>query len=78
MGKVEVLCFHVHHRTVVEPLLHPEGAKPGKCVSFSGIDGKPEDVLNPGRQLEKTTLGMGPQKLEGGFNAYFYNRYIFV
>ncbi|KAK6271518.1 hypothetical protein POUND7_008616 [Theobroma cacao] len=49
-------CASNEDCTVVEPLLHPEGAKPGECVSFSGIDGKPEDVLNPGRQLEKTTL----------------------
>ncbi|KAJ0045797.1 hypothetical protein Pint_06677 [Pistacia integerrima] len=51
-----VLCASKEDHTVVEPLLPPEGAKPGERVSFSGIEGKPEDVLNPKKkQLEKIT-----------------------
>ncbi|KAF3433269.1 hypothetical protein FNV43_RR24371 [Rhamnella rubrinervis] len=51
-----VLCASNEDHTAVEPLLPPEGAKPGERVSFSGIDGKPEDVLNPKKkQLEKIT-----------------------
>ncbi|KAK7282440.1 hypothetical protein RIF29_11209 [Crotalaria pallida] len=51
-----VLCASNEGSTVVEPLLPPEGAKIGERVSFSGIDGKPEDVLNPKKkQLEKIT-----------------------
>ncbi|XP_042490327.1 aminoacyl tRNA synthase complex-interacting multifunctional protein 1 [Macadamia integrifolia] len=52
-----VLCASNQDHTVVEPLLPPEGAKCGECISFSGYDGKPEDVLNPKKkQLEKITL----------------------
>ncbi|ESW08413.1 hypothetical protein PHAVU_009G043500 [Phaseolus vulgaris] len=51
-----VLCASNEGPTVVEPLLPPEGAKIGERISFSGIDGKPEDVLNPKKkQLEKIT-----------------------
>lgn len=51
-----VLCASNEGSTVVEPLLPPEGAKIGEHVSFAGIDGKPEDVLNPKKkQLEKIT-----------------------
>ncbi|XP_021828521.1 probable methionine--tRNA ligase isoform X2 [Prunus avium] len=51
-----VLCASNEDHTLVEPLLPPEGAKPGERVSFSGVDGKPEDVLNPKKkQLEKIT-----------------------
>lgn len=51
-----VLCASNSEQTVVEPLLPPEGAKIGERVSFSGHDGKPEDVLNPKKkQLEKIT-----------------------
>ncbi|XP_010525413.1 PREDICTED: aminoacyl tRNA synthase complex-interacting multifunctional protein 1 [Tarenaya hassleriana] len=51
-----VLCASNEDHTVVEPLLPPEGAKPGERVSFSGIEGKPEEVLNPKKkQLEKIT-----------------------
>ncbi|KAJ4837794.1 hypothetical protein Tsubulata_041818 [Turnera subulata] len=51
-----VLCASNEDHTIVEPLLPPEGAKIGERVSFSGIDGKPEDVLNPKKkQLEKIT-----------------------
>ncbi|KAL5569645.1 hypothetical protein UlMin_026220 [Ulmus minor] len=51
-----VLCASSEDHTTVEPLLPPEGAKIGERVSFSGIDGKPEDVLNPKKkQLEKIT-----------------------
>ncbi|KAA3481271.1 aminoacyl tRNA synthase complex-interacting multifunctional protein 1 isoform X1 [Gossypium australe] len=53
---VNVLCASNEDHTKVEPLLPPEGAKPGERISFSGIDGKPEDVLNPKKkQLEKIT-----------------------
>ncbi|KAK7353515.1 hypothetical protein VNO80_18964 [Phaseolus coccineus] len=51
-----VLCASNEGPTVVEPLLPPEGAKIGERISFSGIEGKPEDVLNPKKkQLEKIT-----------------------
>ncbi|KAL5720822.1 hypothetical protein ACHQM5_013453 [Ranunculus cassubicifolius] len=51
-----VLCASNADQTVVEPILPPEGAKIGERVSFSGHDGKPEDVLNPKKkQLEKIT-----------------------
>ncbi|PPD80769.1 hypothetical protein GOBAR_DD22295 [Gossypium barbadense] len=56
MSEGLVLCASNEDHTKVEPLLLPEGAKPGECISFSGIDGKPEDVLNPKKkQLEKIT-----------------------
>ncbi|KAK6233413.1 hypothetical protein QUC31_005819 [Theobroma cacao] len=56
MSEGLVLCASNEDHTAVEPLLPPEGAKPGEHVSFSGIDGKPEDVLNPKKkQLEKIT-----------------------
>ncbi|XVE86068.1 hypothetical protein DITRI_Ditri18aG0006800 [Diplodiscus trichospermus] len=56
MSEGLVLCASNEDHTIVEPLLPPEGAKPGECVSFLGIDGKPEDVLNPKKkQLEKIT-----------------------
>lgn len=48
-----VLCASNEDHTRVEPLLPPEGARPGERVSFSGVDGKPEDVLNP----KKETVG---------------------
>lgn len=51
-----VLCASSQDHTVVEPLMPPEGTVPGERVSFSGFDGKPEDVLNPKKkQLEKIT-----------------------
>ncbi|XVF00340.1 hypothetical protein REPUB_Repub03eG0276700 [Reevesia pubescens] len=56
MSEGLVLCASNEDHIIVEPLLPPEGAKPGERVSFSGIDGKPEDVLNPKKkQLEKIT-----------------------
>ncbi|XP_021296974.1 aminoacyl tRNA synthase complex-interacting multifunctional protein 1 [Herrania umbratica] len=56
MSEGLVLCASNEDHTVVEPLIPPEGAKPGEGVSFSGIDGKPGDVLNPKKkQLEKIT-----------------------
>ncbi|EOY20095.1 OB-fold nucleic acid binding domain-containing protein isoform 6 [Theobroma cacao] len=56
MSEGLVLCASNEDHTAVEPLLPPEGAKPGEHVSFSGIDGKPDDVLNPKKkQLEKIT-----------------------
>lgn len=51
-----VLCASNEDHSVVEPLLPPEGAAIGERVSFSGHEGKPEDVLNPKKkQLEKIT-----------------------
>ncbi|KAI3793156.1 hypothetical protein L1987_35771 [Smallanthus sonchifolius] len=51
-----VLCASNADHTVVEPLIVPEGAKFGECVTFSGHEGKPEDVLNPKKkQLDKIT-----------------------
>ncbi|CAN1151424.1 Methionine--tRNA ligase, cytoplasmic [Linum perenne] len=56
MSEGLVLCASSEDHTAVEPLLPPEGAKIGERVSFSGIDGKPEDVLNPKKkQLDKIT-----------------------
>ncbi|XP_065871370.1 probable methionine--tRNA ligase [Euphorbia lathyris] len=56
MSEGLVLCASSKDHSVVEPLLPPEGAKIGERVSFAGIDGKPEDVLNPKKkQLEKIT-----------------------
>lgn len=56
MSEGLVLCASNEDHSVVEPLLPPEGAKIGEQVSFSGIDGKPEEVLNPKKkQLEKIT-----------------------
>ncbi|GMI70199.1 hypothetical protein like AT2G40660 [Hibiscus trionum] len=56
MSEGLVLCASNEDHSIVEPLLPPEGAKPGERVSFSGIGGKPEDVLNPKKkQLEKIT-----------------------
>ncbi|EPS73558.1 hypothetical protein M569_01200, partial [Genlisea aurea] len=55
-----VLCASNEDHTVVEPLTAPEGAKIGECITFSGHDGKPEDVLNPKKkQLEKITPYLG-------------------
>ncbi|KAK1421365.1 hypothetical protein QVD17_23639 [Tagetes erecta] len=51
-----VLCASNADHTTVEPLIVPEGAKIGECVTFSGHEGKPEDVLNPKKkQLDKIT-----------------------
>ncbi|CAO1946413.1 unnamed protein product [Urochloa humidicola] len=51
-----VLCASTEDHTAVEPLIPPEGAKIGERISFSGFDGKPEDVLNPKKkQLDKIT-----------------------
>ncbi|KAL0382221.1 UNVERIFIED_CONTAM: Methionine--tRNA ligase, cytoplasmic [Sesamum calycinum] len=56
MSEGLVLCASNQDHTVVEPLRAPEGAKLGECVTFSGHDGKPEDVLNPKKkQLDKIT-----------------------
>ncbi|CAA2978791.1 probable methionine--tRNA ligase [Olea europaea subsp. europaea] len=56
MSEGLVLCASNQDHTVVEPLIAPEGAKIGECVTFSGHDGKPEDVLNPKKkQLDKIT-----------------------
>ncbi|PON50210.1 Ribosomal protein [Trema orientale] len=56
MSEGLVLCASNEDHTIVEPLLPPEGSKVGERVSFAGIDGKPEDVLNPKKkQLDKIT-----------------------
>ncbi|CAL5322817.1 unnamed protein product [Camellia sinensis] len=56
MSEGLVLCASSEDHSVVEPLIAPEGAKVGECISFSGHEGKPEDVLNPKKkQLEKIT-----------------------
>ncbi|KAL8539399.1 hypothetical protein ACS0TY_001139 [Phlomoides rotata] len=56
MSEGLVLCASNKDHTVVEPLIAPDGAKLGECVTFSGIDGKPEEVLNPKKkQLDKIT-----------------------
>ncbi|KAA8539694.1 hypothetical protein F0562_026386 [Nyssa sinensis] len=56
MSEGLVLCASNEDHTIVEPLIPPEGAKVGECVSFSGHEGKPEDVLNPKKkQLERIT-----------------------
>ncbi|KAF5958911.1 hypothetical protein HYC85_006136 [Camellia sinensis] len=55
-SRLRVLCASSEDHSVVEPLIAPEGAKVGECISFSGHEGKPEDVLNPKKkQLEKIT-----------------------
>eukprot|EP00249_Psilotum_nudum_P013795 c24516_g1_i1 orf=532-1794(-) len=49
-----VLCASTLDHSIVEPLMPPEAAVVGERVSFSGFDGKPEDVLNPKKkQLER-------------------------
>lgn len=54
-----VLCASNEDHTVVEPLVAPEGAKVGECISFAGHDGKPEDVLNPKKkQFEKIAVNL--------------------
>ncbi|KAK3014945.1 hypothetical protein RJ639_009961 [Escallonia herrerae] len=54
--RLEVLCASSEDHTAVEPLIVPEGARIGECVSFTGHEGKPEDVLNPKKkQLDKIT-----------------------
>ncbi|XP_052188407.1 uncharacterized protein LOC127798804 isoform X2 [Diospyros lotus] len=56
MSEGLVLCASNDNHTVVEPLIAPEGSKIGECVSFTGHEGKPEEVLNPKKkQLEKIT-----------------------
>ncbi|XP_050385091.1 uncharacterized protein LOC126801699 [Argentina anserina] len=56
MSEGLVLCASSADHTIVEPLLPPEGSKIGERILFSGIDGKPEDVLNPKKkQLDKIT-----------------------
>ncbi|XP_049359071.1 tRNA-aminoacylation cofactor arc1 isoform X1 [Solanum verrucosum] len=54
-----VLCASNEDHTVVEPLIAPEGAKVGECISFAGHGGKPEDVLNPKKkQFEKIAVNL--------------------
>lgn len=54
-----VLCASNEDHTVVEPLIAPEGAKVGECISFAGHDGKSEDVLNPKKkQFEKIAVNL--------------------
>ncbi|KAK4348677.1 hypothetical protein RND71_031432 [Anisodus tanguticus] len=54
-----VLCASNEDHTVVEPLIAPEGSKVGECVSFSGHDGEPEDILNPKKkQFDKIAVNL--------------------
>ncbi|CAN4101374.1 unnamed protein product [Withania somnifera] len=54
-----VLCASNEDHTVIEPVIAPAGAKVGECISFSGHDGKPEDVLNPKKkQFEKIAVSL--------------------
>lgn len=54
-----LLCASNEDHTVVEPLIAPAGAKVGECISFSGHDGRPEDVLNPKKkQFEKIAVSL--------------------
>ncbi|KZV34914.1 aminoacyl tRNA synthase complex-interacting multifunctional protein 1 [Dorcoceras hygrometricum] len=56
MSEGLVLCASNHDHSIVEPLIAPAEAKVGECVTFSGHDGKPDDVLNPKKkQLDKIT-----------------------
>ncbi|KAK2982407.1 hypothetical protein RJ640_026250 [Escallonia rubra] len=56
MSEGLVLCASSEDHTAVEPLIVPEGARIGECVSFTEHEGKPEDVLNPKKkQLDKIT-----------------------
>ncbi|KAL7107551.1 hypothetical protein ACP275_06G061600 [Erythranthe tilingii] len=56
MSEGLVLCATNTDHTAVEPLIAPDGAKPGEYVTFAGHDGKPEEVLNPKKkQLDKIT-----------------------
>ncbi|XP_073144559.1 tRNA-aminoacylation cofactor ARC1 isoform X2 [Henckelia pumila] len=56
MSEGLVLCASNQDHSIVEPLIAPDEAKIGECVTFSGHDGRPEDVLNPKKkQLDKIT-----------------------
>ncbi|XP_047983549.1 uncharacterized protein LOC125224224 [Salvia hispanica] len=42
-----LFCASSKDHTVVEPLIAPDGAKVGECVTFSGLDGKQLDKIAP-------------------------------
>ncbi|CAI7905026.1 unnamed protein product [Closterium sp. NIES-53] len=46
-----VLCASNEDHTVCRPLQPPEGAAIGEKITFAGVDGKPEEVLNPKKKL---------------------------
>lgn len=50
-SKGMVLCTSNTDHTEVEPLLVPEGSKPGDRVSVEGYSGKPDDQLNPKKKI---------------------------
>ncbi|CAI7828767.1 unnamed protein product [Closterium sp. NIES-54] len=47
----QVLCASNEDHTVCRPLQPPEGAAIGEKITFAGVDGKPEEVLNPKKKL---------------------------
>eukprot|EP00252_Welwitschia_mirabilis_P020527 TRINITY_DN5055_c0_g1_i1.p1 TRINITY_DN5055_c0_g1~~TRINITY_DN5055_c0_g1_i1.p1 ORF type:complete len:391 (+),score=112.89 TRINITY_DN5055_c0_g1_i1:196-1368(+) len=52
-----VLCASNEDHSKVEPVSPPDGAKIGEQVTFSGHEGKPEEVLNPKKkQFEKIAV----------------------
>ncbi|XP_073035953.1 probable methionine--tRNA ligase [Primulina eburnea] len=56
MSEGLVLCASNHDHSIVEPLIAPDEAKIGECVTFSGHVGRPEEILNPKKkQLDKIT-----------------------
>ncbi|KAL1542053.1 aminoacyl tRNA synthase complex-interacting multifunctional protein 1-like [Salvia divinorum] len=56
MSEGLLLCASSKDDTVAEPLIAPDGAKVGEYVTFSGLDGEPEEVLNPKKkQLDMIT-----------------------
>ncbi|CAI5532441.1 unnamed protein product [Closterium sp. Naga37s-1] len=46
-----VLCASNEDHTVCRPVQPPEGAAIGEKITFDGVDGKPEEVLNPKKKL---------------------------
>ncbi|CAI5497778.1 unnamed protein product [Closterium sp. Naga37s-1] len=46
-----VLCASNEDHTVCRPVQPPEGAAIGEKITFAGVDGKPEEVLNPKKKL---------------------------
>ncbi|XP_055701335.1 tyrosine--tRNA ligase, cytoplasmic [Phlebotomus papatasi] len=50
-SKGMVLCTSNADHTEVEPLLVPEGSKPGDRISVEGYPGKPDDQLNPKKKV---------------------------
>ncbi|CAI5976463.1 unnamed protein product [Closterium sp. NIES-65] len=46
-----VLCASNEDHTVCRPVQPPEGAAIGEKITFAGVDGKAEEVLNPKKKL---------------------------